>query len=72
MVTSDIKIEKNTELKAVWIEETKEIYTVSFDTGNDFDYKSIFVENGKVIISPITPTKEVYVFDGWVNKKEKK
>lgn len=68
MVTSDIKIEKDTELKAVWIEETKEIYTVSFDTGNDVDYKSILVENGKYLILPIEPFKKGYIFVGWLNE----
>lgn len=68
MVTTDIKIEKDTELKAVWIEETKEINTVSFDTDNDVDYKSILVEHGKYLILPIEPLKKGYIFVGWVNE----
>ena len=65
-ITENTVVKDNITLKAIWIKESAETVTVKFDTDNG---GSIVIEKGKTIIFPIEPTKENYVFAGWVDEK---
>ena len=66
-VTENMTVTNNITLKAMWIKKDAKIVTVTFDTDGGNDVKSIIVESGKVILLPVNPIKEGYVFAGWVD-----
>ena len=68
VITEGTKVTKDIILKAIWIKKGVEIVTVKFDTDGGNNIRSIIIENGKVILLPINPTKEGYVFIGWVDE----
>ena len=48
------------------IDESKQAYTLSFDTnGGNEEIRSQKYLEGSVIIRPTEPTREGYTFDGW-------
>lgn len=67
IVTENMLVTKDIKLKALWISKDAKINTVKFDTDGGIEIKDIIIENGKVILFPTTPTKEGYVFGGWVD-----
>lgn len=67
-ITEDMTVNSNITLKAMWIKEDAEIRTISFNTDGGNNIGSIIVENGKVILLPVNPTKKGYVFAGWVDE----
>lgn len=68
MVNSDIKLDDDVTLESLWIEESKETNTISFETDNDSTYSDIIIEKGKYLILPVAPEKDGYIFVGWVNE----
>lgn len=64
-ITDGVIYNENVKLIAIWIKEGVETITIKYDKDNGSKIGSIVVENGKVIILPIAPTKEGYVFNGW-------
>lgn len=71
-VTEDTIITNNITLTAMWIKEGVQISTVKFDTDGGSNIGSIIVENGKLILLPVTPTKVGHVFTGWVDENGNK
>lgn len=67
-ITEDTVVTSNIVLKALWIKKGTKTYTVKFDTDGGSNVGDIIIENGKVIILPIIPTKAGYVFAGWVDE----
>jgi len=72
IVNKDTVITKNTILKAYFISKDAKTYEVTFDTDGGNEIEDIIIEDGKVIFLPINPTKEGYVFAGWVDSKGEK
>lgn len=68
IITNNMVVTNNIILKAIWIKKGVEIVTVKFDTDGGNNIRSIIIENGKVILLPINPTKEGYVFIGWIDE----
>jgi len=66
-ITENTTINKNIVLKAMWIKKGTKTSTIKFNTDGGSGVGDIVVENGKVILLPINPTKEGYVFAGWVD-----
>lgn len=67
-ITNNMIVTNNITLKAMWIKKDAKTVTVKFDTDGGSNVESIIVENGKVILLPINPTKNGYVFAGWIDE----
>ena len=68
LVTNNMIVSSNITLKAMWIKKGVESVTIKFDTDGGNNIGNIIIENGKVILLPINPTKEGYAFAGWVDE----
>ena len=68
LVTGNLIVNSNITLKAIWVEKGTKTSTIKFNTDGGNNIGSIIVENGKVILLPINPTKEGYAFAGWVDE----
>lgn len=68
---TDMTITTDMTLKAYWIKKDAKTWTISFDTDGGNSINDIVVENGKIIVLPINPTKEGYIFAGWVDENGK-
>lgn len=71
IVTSGIEFKEDLTIKALWISKEKEIKIVTFDTDGGNDIGDVLVEDGVITRLPMEPTKEGYVFAGWINEKNK-
>lgn len=67
VVTTETKIKKNITLEAIWVKKEAETITISFNTG---DIKNIAVEKGTIVLLPVDPIKEGYIFAGWLNQND--
>lgn len=67
-IAEDTIVTNNITLKARWIKKGAKTSTIKFNTDGGSKVGSIVVENGKIIVLPINPTKEGYVFAGWVDE----
>lgn len=70
-ISEDTIITNNITLKAMWIKKDAKVSTIEFNTDGGNEVKNIIVESGKTIVLPINPTKEEYVFAGWVDENGK-
>ena len=68
VITEWTKITKDITLKAEWVSNDAKVVTTTFDTDGGNNIGNIIIENGKVILLPINPTKEGYTFAGWVDE----
>ena len=68
LITEDITFDEDTTLKAFWISEKAKTLEIKFDTDGGNKIGSIIIENGKIILLPMNPTKEGFKFAGWVDK----
>ena len=68
LVAGNLIVNSNITLKALWVEKGTKTSTIKFNTDGGNNIDSIIVENDKVILLPINPTKEGYVFAGWVDE----
>lgn len=66
LINENMIVDKNMVFKALWISVDAETVSVSFDTDGGNLIDSIVIEKGKILL-PINPTKEGYVFAGWVD-----
>lgn len=67
-ITEDAIMTNNITLKAMWIKKDAKTSTIKFNTDGGSKVGNIVVENGKIIVLPINPTKPGYVFAGWVDE----
>lgn len=67
-ITENTIMTNNTILKAMWIKKDAKTSTIKFNTAGGSKVGNIVVENGKVIVLPVNPTKTGYVFTGWVDE----
>lgn len=67
-ITEDYVVTDNIVLTAMWIKKDAKTVTITFDTGGS-NIGSIVIESGKIILLPVDPTKNGYVFRGWVDEK---
>lgn len=68
IITDNVVLNDNVKLKAVWLSEDEEIVTLNFDTDGSYEIKGIMIISGKIIYLPAGPTKEGFVFGGWVDQ----
>lgn len=71
LITDDMIVLSDLTLKARWIKKNSKTVTIKFNTDGGNSIKNIIVENGKVIVLPVNPTKKGYVFAGWVDQDGK-
>jgi len=69
VVTKGTKVTKDITLNAEWISNDAKTFNLKFDTNGGDEINDILVEEGKDILLPINPTKEDYIFVGWVNEE---
>ena len=67
IVTSDMVVDSNIILKAIWVSNDVETVKLNFDTDGGSVINGLIFEKGKGILLPIAPTKSGYVFSGWVD-----
>ena len=67
IVTSNMVVNSNVILKAIWVSNDAETVKLNFDTDGGNVIKGLIFEKGKGILLPIAPTKTGYVFSGWVD-----
>lgn len=70
VITKGLKATQNMTLKAEWISNDAETITAKFNTDGGNEIDNILIEKGKIILLPIEPTKEGYVFVCWVDSNE--
>ena len=68
IISSDMLITSDIKLKAYWVSKDAKTVTITFDTDGGNGAHSIVVENGKIIVLPVNPTKDGFVFDKWVDE----
>ena len=56
----------------MWIKKGAKTSTIKFNTDGGSKVGNIVVEKGKVVLLPVNPTKDGYVFAGWVDENGKK
>ena len=68
VVTKGTKVTKDITLKAEWISIDVETITVQFNTegGNEID--NIVIEKGHIILLPIEPIRDGYIFVCWLDE----
>lgn len=69
IITNTYIVNGNIKLYAKWISKDADIITINFNTDGGNEIGKIIVESGKIVSFPISPIKEGYVFDGWINEK---
>lgn len=67
-ITKNMIVNNNITLKAKWLKKDAKTKTIIFNTDGGNNIENILVENGKEILLPVNPTKEGYVFAGWVDE----
>lgn len=67
VLTKGAKIKDDVTLKAEWISNDAETITAEFDTDDGNETNDVVIEKGKLILLPIEPTREGYIFVGWLD-----
>ena len=67
LIIKDMTINENITLKALWIKDDANPNTITFNTDGGSNIPSIKIIGGKIVL-PVNPTKEGYVFAGWVDE----
>lgn len=67
IISSNMITINSTTLKTYWIKKNAKTSTITFDTDGGNNIDNILIENDKIIVLPVNPTKDGYVFDGWVD-----
>lgn len=68
VITKGTKVTEDITLKAVWISNDAETIIVKFDTDGGNEIDNILIEKGKIILLPIEPVKDGYIFGGWLDE----
>lgn len=66
IITKGTKLTEDITLKAEWISNDAKTITANFDTDGGNEIDNIVIEEGKIIMLPVNPTKEGYTFLYWV------
>jgi len=69
LITANTIITNNITLKAMWIKKGTKTSTIKFNTDGGSEIQNVIVEKEKTILLPVNPTKDGYVFAGWVDQK---
>lgn len=69
IITDNVVLNDSIKLRAVWLSEKEKIITINFDTDGSYDIKGIKIVSGKIIYLPASPTKDGYVFGGWIDQE---
>ena len=67
VITKGTKVTEDITLKAEWISQDAKVVTTTFDTNGGSEIDNISVEKGKLVLLPIEPEKDGYIFGGWVD-----
>ena len=68
VITKNTKVTEDLTLKAEWVSDSVETITLKFDTDEGNKIDNIVIEKGKIILLPIEPQKEGYMFVGWLDE----
>ena len=64
IIIKGTKVTKDLVLKANWIKNDVETVIATFNTDNGNEMDSIIIEKGKIILLPVVPIKDGYIFVG--------
>lgn len=67
VVDENATLEKNTTLKPRWVKTGEKTVTVKFNTDGGNEINDLIIAKDSKIILPVTPIKEGYKFEGWIN-----
>lgn len=67
VITKGTKVTEDITLKAEWISNDAETITAEFNTDGGNEIDNIIIEKGHIILLPIEPTRDGYIFVGWLD-----
>lgn len=67
VVTTGTKVTKNLKLKAEWVKSDAKTVSIQFDTDGGNEINNVVIEQGKVVLLPVEPVKDGYIFVGWID-----
>lgn len=68
VITRGTKVTDDITLKAEWISNDAKTNSIEFDTDGGNVIDDILIENGKIILLPVDPIKDGYIFICWVDE----
>lgn len=68
VITKGTKVNNDTTLKAEWVSNDAETITIEFNTDGGNEIDNIIIEKGHIILLPIEPIRDGYIFVGWLNE----
>jgi len=68
IITKGTKVTEDITLKAEWISNDAETITAEFDSNGGNEIDNIKIEKGQIILLPIEPVKDGYIFVGWLDE----
>lgn len=71
IITEGTKVTEDLTLTAEWISNKAKTVTTKFDTDGGNVIDNIVIEKGDNILLPVNPTREGYIFVGWLDKDGK-
>ena len=67
VITKGTKVTEDITLKAEWVSNDAETITAEFNTDGGNEIDNIIIEKGHIILLPIEPTRDGYIFAGWLD-----
>ena len=67
VITKGTKVTEDITLKAEWVSNDAETITAEFNTNGGNEIDNIIIEKGHIILLPIEPTRDGYIFAGWLD-----
>jgi len=68
IITKGTKVTEDITLKAEWVSNNAETITAQFNTNGGNEIDNILIEKGKIILLPIEPTRDGYIFVSWLDE----
>lgn len=69
VITKGTKVTDDITLKAEWISSDAKTITAKFNTDGGNEIDDIIIEKGKIILLPVEPIRDGYIFVCWLNEK---
>lgn len=70
VITKGAKVTEDITLKAEWISNDVDTNIIEFNTDGGTEIDNIIIEKGNDILLPIPPTKDGYIFVGWLDEND--
>lgn len=67
IISNNIILNESINIKARWIKNNSKTYNIKVNTDGGYIIDDIIVESNKPIVLPVNPTKNGYIFAGWID-----